>query len=466
MKTEEFRQLIDRRLSSIEIDSQMRQKILQQCTLTAATKPTCFRKNIIKKVTACTAICSIVISTAFICIAASPPLQTTLARLGNEVTMLLEPIDTVSNSNGIEMDVLAAMSDEDMVVVYLTLQDTQKQNRVDDTIQIIDFATKSQRLAKSELLFSNINVLWYDEQTQTATLRLIGQSMHGVKNSKISLDIHSFLSGKSYGSMISTNYTLADVLAYNPNPSVSYPSKIDSYSCSGDLMEQLEKTVNMGKMPVLSKNSEVPITIPNFSWFEIENMAVLNNMLHTRVAYDRNMGRFKLMDTNSHKEVEPSQLTLQLETFNPDDTHYYTAIEEQILTIPENCLFENIEIWGNVISYNNYVEGNWNTTFKIEDAKTKSKTVNCHIEMNPWIVNKIEISPIGLTIYGEGEMLSDSSPVSIEIYQKDGSLVEYNGSSSSVEKNFIKLKQIFETPIDIDTIDRVVIDENVIQFDS
>ena len=279
------------------------------------------------------------------------------------------------------------------------------------------------------------------------------------------------LSGKSYSPMILINYTLADVLSFNSNPTIHYPSRIDSYSCSGELMEQLDEMVATGTMPVLSQNLKKPITIPEFSWFEIQNIAIIDNMLHTHIAYDENMGRFnqfalKLMHVNSHEEIESSQLNLQLETFCPDDTHCYTAIEEQIITIPEKSDYENIEPFASIISYNQYIEGNWNTTFRIEDAKTKGKTVNCNIEVDSWMIDTIEISPIGLTVYGKGEVITDSDLVSIEVYKKDGSVIECSGSSCSVEENFVKLKKIFETPINIDTIDKVVINQNIVPLDS
>ena len=71
------------------------------------------------------ATCAIILTSGIGVVAASPSLQQTLNQLSQEFLVLLSPVEGTSTSEGIRMEVLAAMRDNDVLMVYLTLQDIQ-----------------------------------------------------------------------------------------------------------------------------------------------------------------------------------------------------------------------------------------------------------------------------------------------------------------------------------------------------
>ena len=474
MKYERFQQSIDRCLSSVELRPELRSEILKKCSLAADPAPKrTFRKVIfLRKFVACVAVLCIVFATGLICVASGLPLHLPLMRLGSEIAMMLTP-NTTSISNGIEMNVVAAMSDQEEIVVYLTLRDTEQKGRLDDTLQLVDFSTESTRLGQeAERVFSHAEVLWYDPQTQTATLRLIGQGLHGIENSKFSLSVRALLAGREEYSSIATGYTLADVCAFNPLPTVSYPADVSSYSTSGLLSEKLSDLVEQGKMPVLNKNEQAPFSVAQFPWFEVENIAVVDNFLHVRVAYDQDMGRFNQLylqlgknDKNDDAAVlETSELSMDIAYYEPDDQHRYPALQEQIIAIPGEMLYQDIGIFADVITYDQYLEGSWDATFEIENAQEYSVTQECSIDMDTWTIDRVTISPIGVSVSGKGELLAYSVAPNIIVKRVDGSTIECNSSSVTTNEDSILFKNIFETPLKTEDIECVIINDVSLSF--
>ena len=467
MKNERFQQSIDRCLSSVELRPELRNKILEQCFPAAAhTKKATYSKTaLFRRCIACAAVFCIILATGLICVASGLPFQVSLSRLSGEIAMMLTPVNTTSYSNGIEMNVLAAMSDQEVVVVYLTLRDTEQKHRLDGTVQLIDFSTECTRLGHaSESVFSHTEVLWYDEQTQTATIRLTGQGMRGIENSKFSLSLHALLAGRNEFFSVPTGHTLSDVRAFNPLPTVSYPSSIPSYDCSGLLSEKLSELVEQGKMPVLNKSSAASFTVADFPWFSIENIAVLDNFLHVRISYDQNMGRFnqlfvRLGEKGSENLFETSELSMDLEYYQPDEFHCYPSIQEQVIAIPGEKLYQDVEIHADVVTYDHYIEGEWNATFQIENAQEHSVSQTCSIDMGTWKINDVTISPIGVSVSATGELFAHSTSPDIIVTRTDGSVIECNSSSMTTDGKNILFKDIFETPLKTKEIAYVTIND-------
>lgn len=106
------------------------------------------------------------------------------------IALLLQPIGVISEDNGIKMEVVAAMNDDEMVVVYSTMQDLID-DRIDETLDIYDHFFSGARKF-------NIQVVDYDESTKTATLRMQANGGKKLSGKKVRFRIDSFLSDKKY----------------------------------------------------------------------------------------------------------------------------------------------------------------------------------------------------------------------------------------------------------------------------
>lgn len=461
-----FKDSIDRRLSAVQMDQQLRSRILDSCRPVAVSSPPAGRRRwgLVRRGVAVAAACAVIFSTSLVCIAANRPLRDSLSRLGDDVLLMLQPINTVSESSGIRMEVLAAMNDDDIAVIYLTLQDTEKLGRLDDSIELQSFTVQVQNGAGEETLFSNTDVLWYDEETQTATLQLTSQAVEVIAGHKLSLNVRSLLSGRSDYTNVETGYTLADIARANPMPALLYPQALTSYSTWGPLSEQFSQRLDRNEVPVLSPLAD-PVQLEELPWLTINNAAIVDNLFHIQLAYDDDMGRFNrvnamLTDPQGNAyDVSGMQLTLQ--STRPDPFHEYISREEQILVIPGEALYDQVQVRANVVTYEHYLEGRWDATFCLQDADDSLRRFTCDLDMNPWRVNEITLSPIGVTVYGEGEMYAYSDSPEVEVYLKDGSLAETSGgfssSSMSEGKETHLSKVLFSSPIAMEDVARLVV---------
>lgn len=470
LNSDKFKDSIDRRLSAVYMDQQLRSRILDTCRPVAVSSPPARRRRwgMLRRGVAVAAACAVIFSTSLVCIAANRPLRDSLSRLGDDVLLMLHPINMVSESNGIRMEVLAAMNDDDIAVIYLTLQDTEKLGRLDDSIELQSFTVQVQNNsdsgAEGETLFSNADVLWYDEETQTATLQLTSQAVDAIAGRKLSLDIRALLSGRADYTNVETGYTLSDIARANPMPALLYPRDLSSYSTWGPLSEQFSQRLERNEVPVLSPLADAK-PLEQCPWLTVSNAAIVDNLLHVQLDYDEDMGRFNRVSTlltdpqGSIYDVSGMQLTLK--STRPDPFHEYITREEQILMIPGEAMYDQVEVRANIVTYQHYLEGDWNTTFCLEDTGNSLRRFTCDLDMNPWRVTEVTVSPIGVTVYGEGEMYAYSDSPKIEVYLKDGSQAECSSSfaSSSItdDKEIHTAKDIFASPIAMEDIDRVVV---------
>lgn len=75
-----------------------------------------------------------------------------LWHISPEIAALLEPIESTVEYGGIKMEIVSAMQDEDMAVVYVTMQDVEG-NRIDETLDIYDYSmSKGRSLQLKELV--------------------------------------------------------------------------------------------------------------------------------------------------------------------------------------------------------------------------------------------------------------------------------------------------------------------------
>ena len=75
---------------------------------------------------------SVGVSAAYI-----PSFNSLLSIVSPEIALKLQPIGNSNEDDGIKMEVVAAMSDEEMAIIYITMQDLTG-NRIDETLDLND----------------------------------------------------------------------------------------------------------------------------------------------------------------------------------------------------------------------------------------------------------------------------------------------------------------------------------------
>lgn len=471
MSENNFKDSMDRRLQSVVLRPELRQSILEQCQPAAQPeKARCIPwRRVLRQTAAVAAAAAVIMLSGVVGVAANPPLRRSLDKLGDDLLSLLQPVNLADEDNGIRMEVLAAMNDEDVAVVYLTLQDTEKRNRLDETVQLQDLCVRADgAIIDSEELFNQAEVLWYDEETQTATIQLRSQAASKIAGKKISLLLHSFLSGEEREEMVNSGYTLEDVAHANAHPALLYPSEVEQYSVWGARMEALTGLIDAQAMPVLTENG-LQLTFEEYPWLRVSNAAVVDNMLHVQLAYDPETGLYNecsvvLGDKAGHR-FDVSGANVSLETVKQEGYHSYTTREEQIALVPGEMLFRDVYIYGDLVSYTHQQSGEWKTTFRLQPAQD-TLSAACNIDMNPWKISHVTVSPIGVTMLGEGEMYSYSSSLELEVFLKDGSMMEVDSVTTTSDGETVQCKSIFSRPARMEDIDFVKLNGHIIRFDS
>ncbi|HIX13024.1 MAG TPA: hypothetical protein H9985_05340 [Candidatus Anaerofilum faecale] len=471
MSENNFKDSMDRRLQSVVLRPELRQSILEQCQPSARPeRARCIPwRRVVRQTVAVAAAAAVIVLSGVVGVAANPPLRRSLDKLGDDLVSLLQPVNLADEDNGIRMEVLAAMNDEDVAVVYLTLQDTEKKNRLDETVQLRDLCVRADgTILDGEELFNQAEVLWYDEETQTATIQLRSQSASKIAGKKISLLLHSFLSGEEREEMVDSGYTLEDVARANAHPALLYPSDVEQYSAWGARMEDLTELIDTQAMPVLMENG-LPLTFEEYPWVSVSNAAVVDNMLHVQLNYDPETGLYNecsvvLGDKEGHR-FDVSGANISLGTVVREGRSSYTTREEQIALVPGEALFKDVHIYGDLVSYAHQQSGQWQTTFRLRPAND-TLSAACDIDMNPWKVSQITVSPIGVTVHGEGEMYAYSDSIELEVFLKDGSAMEVDSVTTTSDGETIQCKSIFSRPAKMEEIDHVKLNGHIIRFDN
>jgi hypothetical protein len=129
---------------------------------------------------------------------------------------MLQPIEIISESDGIKMEVVAAMNDIEMAVIYVTLQDITG-GRIDETLDLYDYSISGAQMFNSQIVD-------YDEITNTATLRIQRNGGKNLNNRKVNFHIRSFLSDKQTYKF-AVNASLSEITS---NPPQTVPLKMSN----------------------------------------------------------------------------------------------------------------------------------------------------------------------------------------------------------------------------------------------
>lgn len=370
-------------------------------------------------------------------LATSPELARQLAVLGRQTLTFLQPVNQVSEADGIRMEVLASMRSEDTAVVYLTLRDTTGQGRVQETTQLWNYQLEGAAFAHAEQVD-------YDPETGTAMFRLTGEE---VQSDKITVQVEAFSSGIEYYPPRSTGWTVAELAALQPTPALSYPSLDYGWSMlNGQGDEALEKLMDANSLPVLKP--QFSYTVEGFDWLTVQAVGLVDNALHLQLRQDEDLGRFSHVNLGLQRTGDEESGMAVLEAILEEgDTGFSSGVQEYVLPLPEGADPAEWTLYASGVSCTVACDAGWQATFTLEPAHA-DRTGTCDLDTGSWQLDQVALSSLGIVIEGHGELYADTPDLTPVVTLKDGTQPEFISSSVSTDGEHIVYRMLFRTPVD------------------
>ncbi|RKD22949.1 hypothetical protein BEP19_12015 [Ammoniphilus oxalaticus] len=371
-----------------------------------------------------------------------PAFNHLLSFVSPQIALYLHPIEASSEDDGIKMDVIAAMNDNEMAVIYVTMQDLVG-DRIDETLDLYDYSLIGASMFNSQIVD-------YDETTKTATLRIQANGGKDLNNKKARFQAQTFLSHKQKFEDIRVDANWTEVEAKNVE---TIPLDMDNIpGGGGELYNELKR---QGTVQVL-KPGEIKWTLPEIDFMRISNLGIIDNRLHIQVKWTGNdidsHGHFYLTDDLGNK-IYSSSVSFGLDPVGK--TGYGNEYNEYVFNI-EHLDLNQFSLMGNFYFNGNNSRGNWNTTFKIKSVGNEWSK-DFQREFRTWTAHQITVSPLGVSLYGNGKFDKDDT-ITVEAKMTDGSLLAFDSMISFTEKDQVIVKFTSPEPIDISKVERIRID--------
>ena len=408
-----------------------------------------------KAVSVGVAICLCLTLSVGVMAATIPSFNKFLSVVSPEIASILQRVEVSSEDNGIKMEVIAAMSDDETTVIYFTMKDLIG-DRIDETLDIYDYWMNKGSMFTCELVD-------YNKSTKTATLRMESNGGEKINNKKVDLNIKSIISQKSTLDEIDTGINISDISEVKDSQTIPLDMKNIS-GAGGDLIDELESQDTIKVLKVDQMN----ITLPKIGLMHISNIGYIDGRLHIQTKWVRNRvndhGYLYLADSSGNNlNVKMSNIY-----FGVNKSHKATYGDEYVEYIfdVDKIGLNEVKLMGSFTSSRNYTEGNWKTSFKVERIKEQKK-IDCNIELDTWSVNNISVSPLGITLTGNGkESIPSYDSISVSINMKDGSTKTFSTRVSSVEDGKTKVKYMPSLPLDLSLIKSININGTIIEINS
>lgn len=447
---ESVRRAVDGGLSQLELTEAKKQAILAQCRPgIAVVRP----RRALRRVSALAAAFALMVAAAAGTLAASPGLAQRLDTLSRQALAFLYPVEKTAEQDGIRMEVLAAMNDEDVAVVYMSLQDTAGSGRVSDSVELFDYEI-------SGAVFTDSEVVQYDPASDTVTLRLTG-SCGEMGGGPVSVNVRSFLTGAEYTALAGPGWTLEDTAALLPETALDYSGGYCGWALAGSDETPLGTQLKAEELPMLKPLGEgLPLT----GWCALTGAEELDGMLHLQVRPDGEMGRFNRL---SFVLTNPAGERLGLpsaEVWLGEQTrigiHDISERTETVLELPADAdARRDVRINYDLLTYKEYIEGSWSVSFRLEDAPAQRRG-QCAIGMGGWTLQEVAVTPLGVTLLGQGEMFPSSSvDATPTVVLRDGRTAQFASASTSTDSSGrIEMKELFCIPVPPEDVAYVEVD--------
>ncbi len=387
----------------------------------------------------------VLVAVICLCILISIPIMATFIPYFNDLLQIvnpsigarLQPVEQYSEDNGIRMSVIAAMNDDDTAVIYLALQDLTE-DRIDRSVDLYDYFVRGANVFTHEL----VN---YDEATRTATIRMMAGGGRELDGKKLTVQLNSFLSKKTYYDGVTFPVALAEATE-------EAPETMPSGRINGGGGDGIREIMDNEDYPVLKPKGEKCAFNDELDFVWISGMGYVDGMLHIQIQWAEsvdNHGYIYLLGDDG--KVQP-YATLN---FNLDGVKY----SEEVFDIPPEEL-QKYTLAGYFVREGCYVEGDWNVSFEVKAVDSARITAE-NLDINGLHIDSLQISPMGANLSG---ISSDFSDILVEVINKDGTKVScntmlaYQGIPYAAnEKGEFTVKNFFELPLDLNSVKEVKI---------
>ena len=465
-----IRLAIDRELGSIQLDASQKNAILAQCRPSLTVTP---RRRPMRRVLAVAASFAAVMVLSAGTLAAAPELRESLKGLSEDTIAILQPVNEVSEDQGIRMEVLGAVNDGGVAVAFLSLQDTTGQGRVSDTVRLMDCKISE------DMGMAFAHVVSYDETTETAILRLEGMGGDADAGEKITVSARSLLSGEQQVSDEPTGYTVSELLASGPAAEYAAPEEGQVMGIMAGVadpehaeisMEEIEQLKDSGQVPVLEPWAE-SLKIDGVDWASVA-AAKIGNQLHIQYNTDSVLGgvnnlSFRLKDAAGQVlDLPMLELNIGPRTELSQEL-YYTETNEYVLFLPEGQDVSDMEVVYSGTTYESLTQGEWSTTFRLEQVKERLQS-KLNLDLGGWSVESVTISPVALTVRGSGDMWDMGSEMpmpEITIQLQDGTQVETSAAGTSVSDKGVTLNSMFNEILDLSQVKSVTLNGEALDME-
>ncbi|WP_314587724.1 DUF4179 domain-containing protein [Paenibacillus terrigena] len=434
-----LKNIIDTRLAELTVSHDLEDRI--RCA-------SLHKKRYIQKPWVVAIIVCICIMISVPVMAAQIPVFRDLIRMIDpSLARFLQPIELVSEDKGIRMEVVAAMNDDETVVVYLTLQDLTG-DRVDRSVDLYNYSIDGANIFSHELVD-------YNEKTKKATIRMIANGGHQLNGKKVTIRISSFLSGKEYYGQIATDIKLADVVHETPKT-----MKLDMSNIPGGGGELYSEFEEMGTVDIL-KVDEKRMALPPIDFAQISNIGVVHGRLHVQTKWKESIddhGSLYLLDADGER-IDPSG-SMNFGVDEQGNTGYGRQYIEFIFDVNPSEI-SNYSLHGFFVKNKKYTEGKWATTFQIE-AMDPSKKIARNIDFGHVKLDHIIIQPMGIRVKGN---ITNPDQVVVEMTMKDGKKISYNHAVAQGAKGNMSVKYFPTSPVELQNMKEVRVNGKMITFE-
>ena len=425
---------------------------------TASFKPS-KRIRPFRKVVALAAVVTLTFVFSVSVLAASfPPIQRLFERAGIQLSSIMQPIELSCVSNGIEMQVLAAVNDNERVTVYLALRD-QSEKRINEK------AVLSNLQITGTIGPCDVSLVDFDESTGISIYRLSSYGIDALDGKPITVEVRTLLNGMENSYRQNTGFPLSALEGQTPilKENVSLNSSAIVYDQNGNspFNEKVPPLLEPSALPV-GWNNELP-------WGTITAAALVDNAVHIQVKVSE-LGRYAraelyLTDSNGEPLTTGSGTFEFGQQYTELDADYSEYIE-YALPIPSQTSLDDLNLYFDAISYDSAVRGTWSVTFTLDSVR-KQQTADCDISFDSVHYTQVTLSPLGISLHGVGQPANGEFPT-VEVYDLDGQKIDFSVSSTifSFEDEQVNstLQQDFRIPVFPENISRSLVNGQEIVF--
>lgn len=387
--------------------------------------------------------------------------------IGEENANLVTPVELSDEDQGIKMEVVAAGRFDNMLKVYVTLQDLTGE-RITEDVRIWEDSLKGMvtginRSPSKGMGITTIGnkLIDYDKQNKKATMLYEMRSGDKLEGEKLILKINKIL----YNTKEVWNYKIEkDLTNADSNPAIYYVPKEQLFK-----NQLIDKFGEDDSVPVLKEQDE-KIEFPETQTFKISAMGMIDDKLHVQVWRDKDsdessffspylnlkdsVGEYKNSDLQFSFDIEEG--SVKSETDNPGYSEYVFDVGEDEI--------EQYELLAN-ISESDVINGNWEVKFNSEDSGEILKT-NCNLDVDGDMVEFVTINSFG-GIRIEGKQVNNENKqvmYDVKINTAERQIIPSVSGGSNFEGQFTVFYNT-EKPVELNSIVSIEINGQTVEFE-